>query len=234
MEKNKKTNGKDPAVLLYTQDFIVGTMTMTNEERGKYILLLCMQHQKGKLTLKDLASVITEEDIELAEKFPLHTDGFYYNDRMEMEIQNRKIRTDSSRNNGARGGRPIKTTILPNDEPNTNPNETHRLLVGKPNNNPTGNENGNEVEDINVYETEIENESGNEVGVGVGTPTMSNYRLYYKLYKQLINFETDDKEYEAIYFDIQDDIGWDNFYSVLKLSQKELDNLDKVITIKLK
>jgi len=28
---------KDPAVLLYTQDFLVGTITMTNEQRGKYI-----------------------------------------------------------------------------------------------------------------------------------------------------------------------------------------------------
>ena len=52
--------------------------------------------------------------------------------------------------------------------------------------------------------------------------------------EKLINFETDNKEYEAIYFDIQDDIGWDNFFLVLNLSQKELDNLDKVITIKLK
>jgi uncharacterized protein YdaU (DUF1376 family) len=136
----KKTNGKDPAVLLYTQDFIVGTITMTHEQRGKYILLLCLQHQKGKLTLNDLKQYITEEDIELAERFPLHTDGFYYNNRMQMEIENRKVRTDTSRNNGAQGGRP-KTIILPND----NPKETHRLLVGNPNNNPsgTGDEDGN-------------------------------------------------------------------------------------------
>lgn len=137
----KKTNGKDPAVLLYTQDFIVGTITMTHEQRGKYILLLCLQHQKGKLTLNDLRQYITEEDIELAERFPIHTDGFYYNDRMQMEIENRKVRTDTSRSNGAHGGRP-KTTILPND----NPKETHRLLVGNPNNNPSGNED----EDVNI------------------------------------------------------------------------------------
>ena len=56
MANNKKTNGKDPAVLLYTQDFLVGTISMNFEERGKYITLLCMQHQKGKLTLKDLKS----------------------------------------------------------------------------------------------------------------------------------------------------------------------------------
>jgi hypothetical protein len=142
----KKTNGKDPAVLLYTQDFLVGTITMTFEERGKYITLLCMQHQKGKLTLKDLKAVLSEEDVDIADKFPLHADGFYYNDRMQMEIENRKIRTDSSRNNGALGGRPPKTTILPNDEPKDNLTETHRLLVGKPKNNPSGTGTGNENE----------------------------------------------------------------------------------------
>lgn len=139
----KKTNGKDPAVLLYTQDFIVGTLTMTNEQRGKYIMLLCLQHQKGKLTLNDLKQYISDEDIIIAEKFPIHSDGFYYNDRMEMEIQNRKIKTDSSRNNGALGGRPPKTTILPNDEPNNNPQVITGITQIEPNNNPTGNANGN-------------------------------------------------------------------------------------------
>lgn len=156
MANKKKTNGKDPAVLLYTQDFIVGTITMTNEQRGKYIMLLCIQHQKGKLSLSDLKQYITEEDISVAEKFTLHSDGFYYNNRMQMEIENRKVRTDTSRNNGALGGRPPKTTISPNDEPNNNLNETHRLSLGKPNNNPSGTGNGNEdVNDNTDTNTEI-------------------------------------------------------------------------------
>jgi hypothetical protein len=146
MANKKKTNGKDPAVLFYTQDFIVGTISMTNEERGKYILLLCMQHQKGKLTLKDLKSVLSEEDVELAERFTMHDDGFYYNDRMQMEIENRKVRTDTSRTNGGLGGRP-KTTILPNDEPKDNPQVINRLTQIEPTNNPTGT--GTGIEDVN-------------------------------------------------------------------------------------
>jgi len=146
MANKKKTNGKDPAVLFYTQDFIVGTISMTNEERGKYILLLCMQHQKGKLTLKDLKSVLSEEDVELAERFTMHDDGFYYNDRMQMEIENRKVRTDTSRTHGGLGGRP-KTTILPNDEPKDNPQVINRLTQIEPTNNPTGT--GTGIEDVN-------------------------------------------------------------------------------------
>jgi hypothetical protein len=80
---------KDPAVLFYTQDFLVGTITMTNEQKGKYITLLCLQHQKQKLTLKDLKLYLNEEDIEVADKFPLQSDGFYYNLRMfEEAIKN--------------------------------------------------------------------------------------------------------------------------------------------------
>jgi len=90
---------KDPAVLFYTQDFLVGTMTMTNEQVGKYIRLLCLQHQKGKLTLKDLKQYISEEDIEVAEKFEKHSDGFYYNLKLKNETQRRKNYSESRRNN---------------------------------------------------------------------------------------------------------------------------------------
>lgn len=90
---------KDPAVLFYTQDFLVGTITMNYEQRGKYITLLCLQHQKQKLTLKDLQTILTDEDIEVAEKFPLQSDGFYYNLRMYEEAIKRKNYTESRRNN---------------------------------------------------------------------------------------------------------------------------------------
>ena len=156
MANNKKTNGKDPAVLFYTQDFLVGTISMNYVERGKYITLLCMQHQKGKLNLKDLKAVLSDEDVDIAERFPLHADGFYYNDRMQMEIENRKIRTESSRNNGKLGGRPPKTTILPNDNLNNNLKETHRFNLDKPNNNPSGTGTGNETVNRNINAIAIE------------------------------------------------------------------------------
>lgn len=90
---------KDPAVLFYTQDFLVGTLTMTNEQVGKYIRLLCLQHQKGKLTLKDLKQYINEEDIEVAEKFQKLDDGFYYNIKLKNETERRKSYSESRRNN---------------------------------------------------------------------------------------------------------------------------------------
>lgn len=90
---------KDPAVLFYTQDFLVGTMTMSNEQVGKYIRLLCLQHQKGKLTLKDLSQYISEDDFEVAEKFEKLADGFYYNMKLKNETERRKNYSESRRNN---------------------------------------------------------------------------------------------------------------------------------------
>jgi hypothetical protein len=72
---------------------------MTMEQKGKYITLLCLQHQKQKLTLKDLQTYLTDEDIEVAEKFPKQSDGFYYNVRMYEEAIKRKNYTESRRNN---------------------------------------------------------------------------------------------------------------------------------------
>ena len=50
---------KDPAILFYTQDFLVGTMMMSDEQVGQYIRLLCLQHQKGGyLTYDDIDNII--------------------------------------------------------------------------------------------------------------------------------------------------------------------------------
>ncbi len=81
---------KDPAFLFYSGDFLAGTYTMNYEERGKYITLLCIQHQKGFLTNADMKSVLTEEDIVIAEKFFKAADGNWYNQKMTDVINERK------------------------------------------------------------------------------------------------------------------------------------------------
>ena len=89
---------KDPAVLFYTSDFLSGTFTMTNEQVGKYIRLLCLQHQKGKLTEKDMLSICQAYDVDIWEKFE-QVDGFFINNRMYDEAIRRSKFTESRRNN---------------------------------------------------------------------------------------------------------------------------------------
>jgi hypothetical protein len=89
---------KDPAVLFYTQDFLTGTMLMTYDQRGKYITLLCLQHQNGKLSEKDMLKICGEFDAEIWAKFT-EADDFYYNERMLIEAEKRIKYTESRKKN---------------------------------------------------------------------------------------------------------------------------------------
>jgi len=89
---------KDPAVLFYTSDFLSGTFTMTNEQVGKYIKLLCLQHQKGPLTERDMLSVCQSYDEDIYAKFE-YLDSHYVNIRMQTESIRRKSYSESRKNN---------------------------------------------------------------------------------------------------------------------------------------
>ena len=99
---------QDPAVLFYTSDFLTGTMLMTNEEIGQYIKLLCLQHQKGRLTKNHMLSICKTLDNEVFSKFQVDDSGLYFNARMEDESIKRKNFTESRKHNGSKGGRPKK------------------------------------------------------------------------------------------------------------------------------
>ena len=89
---------KDPAVLFYTSDFIAGTITMTDAQRGQYILLLCLQHQKGHLTEKDMLKICNSYDEDIWCKFT-QKDGIYYNERMKVEADKRRKYSESRASN---------------------------------------------------------------------------------------------------------------------------------------
>ena len=91
---------KDPAILFYTQDFLVGTMTMTDEQVGQYIRLLCLQHQRGGgLSHKDIVKICGGEDVEIFSQFKKTDDGLYYNQRLADEADRRKNYSESRRQN---------------------------------------------------------------------------------------------------------------------------------------
>lgn len=79
---------KDPAFLFYTQDFIVGTMHMTYEQRGIYICLLCSQHQHGGLIDKASFNAMVGENEIIRKKFIETNDGFF-NERLSLEMAKR-------------------------------------------------------------------------------------------------------------------------------------------------
>jgi hypothetical protein len=89
---------KDPAFLFYSSDFLTGTFTMSNEQVGKYIRLLCLQHQKIELTEKDMLNICKTYDEDIYSKFEC-IDGLYYNKRLRDESIKRKEYSESRKNN---------------------------------------------------------------------------------------------------------------------------------------
>lgn len=97
---------KNPAFLFYSQDFIVGVQTLSFEDRGKYITLLCQMHQQGRLDEETICFLVGLPSVKLKAKFSIDEDGFWYNERLEEEVKKRNNFTESRRNNGLQGGRP--------------------------------------------------------------------------------------------------------------------------------
>lgn len=134
---------KDPAILFYTQDFLVGTNTMLFEDRGKYITILCQMHQEGRLSEETIRFLVGSVSDKLKSKFQIDENGNWYNKRLEEEIEKRASFVDSRRNNGKKGGRP-KANGKPNGYP-----------LGKAKKNLLEDEDENENECLNLNETEI-------------------------------------------------------------------------------
>lgn len=111
---------KDPAFLFYSSDFLNGVSDLTMEERGQYITLLCIQHQKGELTEKTICLTLGSVSVDVLSKFTKLENGNLVNLRLIEETEKRNNYTESRRNNGSKGGRPKKTEVI-EDKPYAKP-----------------------------------------------------------------------------------------------------------------
>ena len=62
-------NNKDPAVLFYTSDFLSGCALMDMRERGQYITLLCLQRERGHMTMQEIIRAVKKPSDEVMSKF---------------------------------------------------------------------------------------------------------------------------------------------------------------------
>lgn len=118
---------KDPAFLFYTSDFLTGTMTMNNEQVGKYIRLLCLQHQRGILSEKDMLFICGSHDEDIWSKFDNDEHGFY-NKRLRLEADKRALyslsrASNRSKSNKKQSKKHMKKICKTYDEHMENENE---------------------------------------------------------------------------------------------------------------
>ncbi len=135
---------KDPAFLFYSQDFYTGVATLNWEERGKFISILCLMHQQGRMKEETIRFLVGSVSDNLKSKFGIDDKGFWFNKRLEEEADKRNKFTESRRNNGSSGGRPKKPKPLAEPKQNLVVNHKPNLM---------GNEtvNDNEDEILNEY-----------------------------------------------------------------------------------
>lgn len=102
---------KDPAFLLYHQDFYTGVSDMTNEEIGAYILCLCVQASKGGITEKHMLIICKTQEVHnvVKNKFMFNNEtNLFENIRLKNEIEKRKKYSESRSNNRKGKTKPIK------------------------------------------------------------------------------------------------------------------------------
>jgi uncharacterized protein YdaU (DUF1376 family) len=102
MAKKHMPLRQDPAYRLYTSDFLVRNSHMTDDQVGKYIRLICWQHQNGHIPETVLKSQSKEDPI-VMEKYLVDDNGRYYDLEVELEVQRRlEVRTTKVENANAR------------------------------------------------------------------------------------------------------------------------------------
>lgn len=116
---------KDPAFLFYSDRFVSGVQTMNFEDRGKYITLLALMHQQGRMDEETIRFLVGSVSDKLKSKFKIDDNGLWYNETLESESDKRRKFVESRTLNGSKGGRP-KDTGKPNEEPN------EKLVVNLP------------------------------------------------------------------------------------------------------
>ena len=97
---------KPPAFQFYADDFLAGVMNMTNEERGLYIVLLCIQWNRGYVTMddfNDFGAQMSEASIQrVLKKFRARSNRLF-NSRMEHERRKLKAFRANRSESGLKG-----------------------------------------------------------------------------------------------------------------------------------
>tara|TARA_Y100000401_G_C8326015_1_gene228355 strand:+ start:9709 stop:10398 length:690 start_codon:yes stop_codon:yes gene_type:complete len=106
-----------PAFQFYAQDFMTGTLTMTNEEVGIFLRLLLVQWTKNIVAKERLIRII-DMDWEhvppiVKEKFDDRGDYLINKRLLEYSIERRAF-IEKQRSNGQKGGRPKNPKVNPN------------------------------------------------------------------------------------------------------------------------
>lgn len=124
-----------PAFQFYADDFLAGTLDLSQSEVGAYIRLLCHQWSRGSIPVETekqqrLAGGSVSADV--SAKFKLNQDGRLVNERLERERQKQSDYREMQRQKG------ILSAESRKNQPKTNRGSTEPPTAVQPNGQPEG------------------------------------------------------------------------------------------------
>lgn len=144
---------KDPAFLFYYDRFLSGTFTMSNEQVGMYIRLLCIQANKGHVSKNDMFNICKTYDLDIANKFVSCGQDIFKNEVLEQIMKDRAAYTESRRTNRL-GKKPTYDKHMKNISTTY---DNHMVIVDV---NKNVNKDVDENENLKTQKIEIENPFG--------------------------------------------------------------------------
>ena len=129
MNENKKTR-KAPAFQFYADDFLAGTLEMSQEEVGQFIRLLCHQWNRGSIpveTEKQQRLTGGCVSVDVLAKFRLCEDGLLRNQRLEAvrSERDRFLQQQSEKGRKSAESRKLASTaVQPDTQPESNSGST--------------------------------------------------------------------------------------------------------------
>ena len=122
MNEDKKTR-KAPAFQVYADDFLAGTLEMSQEEVGQFIRLLCHQWNRGSIpveTEKQQRLTGGCVSVDVLVKFRLCEDGLLRNERLET-VRSEKDRYLQQQSQKGRKSAELRKLALTGSQPDTQP-----------------------------------------------------------------------------------------------------------------
>ena len=129
MNEDKKTR-KAPAFQFYADDFLAGTLEMSQEEVGQFIRLLCHQWNRGSIpveTEKQQRLTGGCVSVDVLVKFRLCEDGLLRNERLETvrSERDRFLQQQSEKGRKSAESRKLASTaVQPDTQPESNSGST--------------------------------------------------------------------------------------------------------------
>ena len=194
---SKESKRKAPAFQLYTDDFLAGTLEMSQEEVGQFIRLLCHQWNRGWIpveTEKQQRLTGGCVSVDVLVKFRLCEDGFLRNERLESVRTERGIFLQQQSKKGQQSAEKRRlaaleiqpelnrtsTEVQPDTQPNGQPTPQPESNSPSPSPSPIIKIQADKPPSVRFQKPTVEELTAEAIKIGLPLPEVDKFLNYYE------------------------------------------------------